>query len=105
GFRSGAPEQFVAPVDFAGLDVHSADLIPRWLGVMMTLLAAAVLAHVLAILALTRRRELATLRTLGFVRRQVRATLAWGASTMVLGASALGVVVGVVAGRLAWSVY
>src|SRR5262249_27594934 len=105
GFRPGSQQAFPKPVDFAGLDVHSADLIPRWLGALMALLAAAVLAHVLTILAVTRRRELATLRTLGFARRQVRATLAWGGSTFVLAASAFGAIVGVVLGRVAWSVY
>ncbi|MDQ6728908.1 MAG: FtsX-like permease family protein [Actinomycetota bacterium] len=43
------------------------------------------------------------LKTIGFERGQVRATLAWEASTLAVVGIVLGVPAGVVVGRLAWS--
>jgi hypothetical protein len=52
-----------------------------------------------------RRRELAILRSLGFTRRDLRATVGWQAlATMAFGAI-VGVPIGVIAGRLAWRAF
>lgn len=48
-----------------------------------------------------RRRDLGVLKTLGFVRRQVRATVAWQATTMTVIALAVGLPLGVASGRWA----
>ena len=49
-----------------------------------------------------RRRELAILKTLGFTRRQVRATVGWQATTMGAVGLVIGIPIGVVAGELLW---
>ena len=49
-----------------------------------------------------RRRELAVLRTLGFARRQAAGTVAWQATTFALLGLAVGLPLGLVAGRRGW---
>ena len=49
-----------------------------------------------------RRRELALLKTLGFTRRQLAATVAWQASAAVAVGVIVGVPLGVVVGRALW---
>ena len=67
--------------------------------------AAAMLALALAILASVRqrRRELALLKALGLRAGQVRAVIAWQTSTILVIAAALGVPLGILAGRWAWT--
>src|SRR3954462_2613495 len=48
------------------------------------------------------RRDLAVLKTIGFVRRQVSATVAWQATTLALGALVAGVPAGLALGRWTW---
>src|SRR5207248_8888292 len=49
-----------------------------------------------------RRRDLAVLKTLGFVPGQVRATVAWQSTTLGVVAVVLGIPLGIAAGRWAW---
>jgi ABC-type lipoprotein release transport system permease subunit len=77
--------------------------LPRVLAGLLTLLAAAALAHLLVTSVRRRRRDLAVLKTLGFVRRQVSATVAWQATTVALVALAVGLPLGVALGRWSWS--
>ncbi|MEX1008511.1 MAG: FtsX-like permease family protein [Acidimicrobiia bacterium] len=70
---------------------------------VIAVLAAATLAHVLVSATRRRRRDLAILKTLGFVRHQVRAAIAWQASTVALLALGLGIPLGLVAGRAVWT--
>jgi hypothetical protein len=67
--------------------------------------AAALLALGLTILASVRqrRRELALLKALGLRARQVGAIVAWQTSTILVVAVAVGVPLGVAAGRWAWT--
>jgi len=60
------------------------------------------LAHLLVTSVRRRRRDLAVLKTLGFVRRQVSATGIWQATTVALVALAVGLPLGIAAGRWAW---
>jgi hypothetical protein len=71
----------------------------------LALATAAVLALALAVLASVRqrRRQLAVLKTLGLGRRQLRVTVAWQASVILMIAALAGVPLGVVAGRWAWA--
>jgi hypothetical protein len=71
----------------------------------LALTAAAVLALALALLASVRqrRRQLAVLKTLGLRRRQLRAIVAWQASTILVIAALAGIPLGVAAGRWAWT--
>jgi putative ABC transport system permease protein len=52
-----------------------------------------------------RRRELGLLKALGMTRRQVRAIVAWQASTILIIAAVLGVPLGIAAGRWAWAAF
>jgi ABC-type lipoprotein release transport system permease subunit len=64
----------------------------------------ATVTHALVASVRRRRRDFAILKTLGFARRQVSATVVWQASTMLLIALAVGLPLGVAAGRWAWTV-
>jgi ABC-type lipoprotein release transport system permease subunit len=79
--------------------------LPLALAAMLAALAAATLAHLLVTSIRRRSRELAILKTLGFVPRQVRTAVAWQATTLALAAMAIGVPLGVAAGRWAWIVF
>jgi predicted lysophospholipase L1 biosynthesis ABC-type transport system permease subunit len=52
-----------------------------------------------------RRRDLAVLKTLGFVRGQVAATVAWQTTTIAAVAVIVGAPVGAAVGRWAWTVF
>lgn len=79
--------------------------LPAVLGGVLAAGAVATLAHAVATSVRNRRRELAVLKTLGFVRRQVAAAVAWQTSTIALAAAVVGVPLGVAAGRWAWTVF
>jgi hypothetical protein len=53
----------------------------------------------------SRRRDLALLKTMGFVRRQLAAAVAWQASVAAVIGMVLGIPLGVVAGRWLWDVF
>jgi ABC-type lipoprotein release transport system permease subunit len=69
------------------------------------LAAGAVVALALTLAASVRRRsrDLALLKTLGFVRRQVVAVVIWQATVPVAIGTLIGVPLGIAAGRLAWN--
>lgn len=67
--------------------------------------AAATLAHTLVISTRRRRRELAILKTLGFTRGQVAATVAWQASTVAAIGVLVGLPLGVAVGRFVYNVF
>lgn len=79
--------------------------LPTTLAGVVALMAAAMLAHTLASSIRRRRRDLAILKTLGFTRGQVSATVAWQASTLVLVSLAIGIPLGLMAGRWAWNMF
>ena len=58
--------------------------------------------HALVTSVRRHRRDLALLKTLGFRRRQVRATVAWSATTLAVVGLLVGIPAGVWLGRLAW---
>ncbi len=76
--------------------------VPRILAVLLGLLAALGVSHTLWVTLRWRRRDLATLRALGFTRIQVRRVLHTQAVALTTAGVAGGVVGGVIAGRLAW---
>jgi len=67
--------------------------------------AVATLAHAVATAVRRRRRELAILRTLGFVGRQMALTVAWQATTIAAVAAVVGIPLGAAAGRWAWTLF
>jgi ABC-type antimicrobial peptide transport system permease subunit len=63
------------------------------------------LGHTLVTSVNRRRRDLAVMKTIGFVRRQVSATVAWQALTVALVALVLGIPIGVAGGRWVWTTF
>ena len=97
----------IMPVSLAsGLDdLRPVRRLPLVLAGLLGLAAAAALGHALVTSIRRRRRDLAVLKTLGFVRRQVSATVAWQATTLAVIALVLGVPLGIAAGRWAWTLF
>ncbi|MFL5796921.1 MAG: FtsX-like permease family protein [Actinomycetota bacterium] len=79
--------------------------VPIVLAGVVALLAAATLAHTLVTSVRRRRRDLAILKTIGFSRRQVSATVAWQATALAAIAVAIGLPLGAVAGRWGWNFF
>jgi len=82
-----------------------AQRVPLVLSGLLALAAVGTLVHVLVTSIRRRRRDLAVLKTLGFVRRQVSATVAWQASTLAGIALLIGLPLGVAVGRWAWTLF
>ncbi|HEX3394678.1 MAG TPA: FtsX-like permease family protein, partial [Acidimicrobiales bacterium] len=76
--------------------------LPFALAGLLVLLGVGVLANALVTTIRRRRRDLAVLKTLGFVRSQVGATVAWQASTLALVALLAGLPLGIAGGRWVW---
>jgi predicted lysophospholipase L1 biosynthesis ABC-type transport system permease subunit len=78
---------------------------PLVLGGVLALLAVGTLAHVLVTAVRRRRRDLAMLKTLGLVRRQVLSVVEWQALSLAAVALLIGVPLGLLAGRSAWVLF
>ncbi len=76
--------------------------LPTLVAGLVALLALGTLANALVMAVRRRRRDLALLATLGFRRRQLAATVAWQATTLALVSLAIGIPLGIAAGRLVW---
>jgi putative ABC transport system permease protein len=75
---------------------------PLALAGLLATLALIAVGHTLLTGAQRRRRELALLKTLGFDRRQVRATVAWQAMTLAIVGLVVGIPAGLLVGSLVW---
>jgi ABC-type lipoprotein release transport system permease subunit len=78
---------------------------PLVLGVVLALLAAGTLAHVLVTSVQRRRRDLAVLKVLGMGKRQLLSVVLWQACAISAVALAVGLPVGELAGRWAWTLF
>jgi len=76
--------------------------VPWLLAALLAALAAATLGHGLLATVRRRRRDLAILKTLGFVRRQISSAVAWQSTTLAVFAL-VGIPLGVATGRWAWT--
>jgi ABC-type antimicrobial peptide transport system permease subunit len=85
------------------VNLQSVSGMPFALAGLIGLLGLATVGNALASSVRQRRRDLAVLKTLGFVRRQVGATVAWQATSFALVALALGLPLGLAGGRWAWT--
>jgi hypothetical protein len=85
------------------IDLQSVDGLPFVLSGLVVLLGAASIGNTLVTFVRRRQRDLAILKTLGFVRRQVSSTVAWQATSFAVVALLVGLPVGVAGGRWAWS--
>ena len=83
-------------------NLHRVSGLPLLLAALLAVLGVATLGHTLVTSTRRRRRDLAVLKTLGFVRRQISATLAWQATTLAVTALLVGLPLGVAAGRWTW---
>ena len=86
-------------------DLSGATALPLALALVLMLLACGTIAHTLLTSVRQRRRELAILKTLGFVGRQVRATVAWQATAIAGAGLIVGLPLGLIAGRYAWLLF
>jgi hypothetical protein len=95
---------FALPQPPAEVDkLRQVDRLPRLLAIVLAVLGATATGHALFLGVRRRGRELAVLRVLGCSRAQVRSAVAWQALAVAVVAAAIGVPLGVVVGRLAWS--
>ena len=74
---------------------------PYLLTGLVVVLGVATVGNSLIVSVRRRRRDLAILKTVGFVRRQVAGVVAWQASSIALVALVVGLPVGLAAGRWA----
>jgi MacB-like periplasmic core domain/FtsX-like permease family len=82
------------------------------IGIAPAILAGALALGAVSALLLTlmssvrrRRRDLALLKTLGFTRRQLSATVAWQSTAAVMAGAAVGVPLGIALGRALWDLF
>ncbi|HZA74810.1 MAG TPA: ABC transporter permease [Acidimicrobiales bacterium] len=85
------------------LNFGRVESMPYVLGGILATIAAAALAHLLLSAVRRRRRDLAILKTLGFVRAQVAGTVAWQATAVVVVSLVVAVPLGVALGRWGWT--
>ncbi len=78
---------------------------PLLLGVTLAIFGAATLAHLLFVSVARRRRQVALLKVLGFVRRQVLAATWWQALTVVVIGLVIGVPSGIAVGASVWRTF
>jgi hypothetical protein len=78
---------------------------PALLGATLALFGAAALAHLLFVSIARRRREVAVLKVVGFVRSQVAAAVCWQSTTIALIGIVLGVPIGIALGRVIWRAF
>lgn len=77
--------------------------IPKSLAAFLAVLGLAATAHALAVTVRRRRGDLAVLRALGFTPADTRWAVAWQAMTTTAVGLVVGIPLGLVAGRTAWS--
>ena len=78
---------------------------PLLFAVALSVFGAATMVHLLLVSVARRRAEAGLLKVLGFVRRQVAATICWQASAVALVGIAVGAPIGIAAGRVLWRVF
>ena len=86
-------------------DLRGVNGLPLALALLLALPAVAAVAHTLLTSVRRRRRELAILEVVGFVARQVRATVAWQATAIAGTSLIIGLPLGIAAGRWAWTLF
>jgi len=106
--RDNFPFLFPIQVRERGADLVSlthVESAPIALAGLLGFMAAATLIHTLVSAVSRRRSDIAILMTLGFVRRQVRGAVSAQASILATIALALGLPIGIAAGRWAWNAF
>jgi hypothetical protein len=97
------PRTVVTPLSPSEVDnLARVSSLPVVLAGLVAVLGTGTIVHVMVSTVRRRRRDLAMLSGLGFVRRQVSATLAWQATAVAAVALVVGLPVGVALGRWSW---
>jgi len=78
---------------------------PLIFGLVVVLFGVATLLHMLVSSLNRRRREMGLLKSLGFIRRQIALSVSWQTTTVAVIGIALGVPLGVAAGRVVWNAF
>jgi ABC-type lipoprotein release transport system permease subunit len=78
---------------------------PLLLGIVVAVCGLATLAHLLVVSVSRRRTESGLLKALGFVRRQIAAVVLWQAAAVAIAGIAIGVPLGLAAGRVIWRAF
>jgi hypothetical protein len=86
-------------------DYRTIGLTPEFLVTGLALGAIAALTLTLVASVRQRRRDLALLKTIGFVRRQLAAAVAWQATTAAVVGIVVGIPLGIVVGRWLWDLF
>jgi hypothetical protein len=97
----GTVLQPILPPDIENL--RRVDGLPNLLIALVALVALITLGHSIMVSVRYCRRDLAVMRTMGFVGRQISAVVAWQLTTIVAIGLVIGVPVGIVVGRWAWT--
>ena len=97
-FNISAPEKPGALVDFGQVNY-----LPYLTGGLLGVVALLVLIHLVVTAVRRRRRDLAILKTLGFTRGQVRASVLWQATSLAAACLLFGVPIGIAFGRWLWN--
>ena len=105
GCPAGTCQSLTAAAPAAISNYASVRATPLVLGGLLALLAVALLAQVLITTTRRRGRDLAVVKTLGFLRRQVSAAVAWQATALAAVALLVGLPLGVAGGRWAWALF
>lgn len=98
GISRGGP-----PTELAGFG-RTEDL-PFLLAVMVAIVGAVTMVHTLLMAVHRRRRDLAVLKTMGFVRRQVAWAVVWQSTVLAVIILLVGLPLGLIGGGRAWSVF
>jgi hypothetical protein len=78
---------------------------PLLVAIVVAVSGIATLIHLLAVSVTRRRQESGLLKTLGFVRAQLAAVVFWQAATVAVVGVAIGVPLGLAAGRAIWDAF
>jgi FtsX-like permease family protein len=97
GFEADSPPSDV-------LNLRRVRALPTLMGAFLALLAIGAIGHALATAVYRRRHDIAVLRALGLTSPQVRATVAWQATTLAVVGLVFGIPLGLALARTLWRV-
>jgi hypothetical protein len=86
----------------AVVDLDQVRAVPLWLAVLFGVGGVLAITNLVGTAIARRRRDLALLKSLGFVRRQLHRAVAWHATAISLITVAVAIPLGIIAGRVAW---